>query len=117
MVNSNSIKIDAIKYEYITSGDKFADQGDKFFVCDVNLNLVSNYVNLGQLIQDIYQYNYYMKINSIDIYPYPKDKKLLLTSMSVRLYAHTQTEEEFLSGFLEEDENTVEGATTPIPQE
>ncbi len=117
MVNSNSIKIDSIEYKYITSGDKFVEQGDMFFVCDVNLKLVSNYINLGQLIQDIYQYNYYMKINSIDIYPYQKDKKVLLTSMSVRLYAHTQTEEEYLTSEFLTEENAVEGASTPIPQE
>ena len=89
----------------------FVEQGGNYFVCDVNLKLVSNYVNLGKLVQDIYQYPYYMKINNIDVYPYPKDKKILLTSMSVRLYAHTAPES------TEEEINIpVDGAETPLPQ-
>ena len=119
MVNSNSVKIDTISYQYNPPGDIFVAQQGAFFVCDVNLKLVSNYVNLGKLIQDIYQYPYYMKINSIDVYPYPKDKKVLLTTMSVRLFAHTQTAEVYFAEELAgaDDTDTVDGASTPIPQE
>ena len=112
MVHSNSIKIDSIDYKYNPDGDEFVAQGETYFVCDVNLKLVSNYVNLGKLIQDIYQYPYYIKINNIDVYPYPKDKKILLTSMSVRLYAHTSPEQ-----IEETDVPVLEGAETAIPQE
>jgi Tfp pilus assembly protein PilO len=112
MVHSNSIKIDSIDYKYNPDGDAFVAQGETYFVCDVNLKLVSNYVNLGKLIQDIYQYPYYIKINNIDVYPYPKDKKILLTSMSVRLYAHTAPEQ---TDDIEVP--TLEGAETSIPQE
>lgn len=117
MVHSNSIKIDSIDYKYNPSGDVFVQQGSTYFVCDVNLKLVSNYVNLGKLVQDIYQYPYYIKINNIDIYPYPKDKKILLTEMSVRLYAHTQPEEAYTSEDTSSVDGNIEGAQTPIPQE
>ena len=113
MVHANSIKIDSIDYQYNPEGDEFVKQGANYFVCDVNLKLVSNYVNLGKLIQDIYQYPYYIKINYIDVYPYPKDKKILLTSMSIRLYAHTAPESEEESS----DAQQIEGAGTPLPQE
>ncbi len=115
MVHSNSIKIDSIEYKYNPDNDNFVKQGSAYFVCDVNLKLVSNYVNLGKLVQDIYQYPYYMKINDIEVSPYAKDKKILLTTMSVRLYAHTSPEETY-----EEEQNSeapVNGAQTPIPQE
>ena len=112
MVHSNSIKIDAIDYQYNPEGDDFVNQNGVYFVCDVNLKLVSNYINLGKLIQDIYQYPYYIRINSIDVYPYPKDKKILLTSMGVRLYAHTSPDS------AEEDiALPTNGAEKPIPQE
>ena len=113
MVHSNSIKIDSIDYKYNPDGDEFVNQDGAYFVCDVNLKLVSNYVNLGKLIQDLYQYPYYIKINSIDVYPYPKDKKILLTSMSIRLYAHTAPDTPEDS----DDTPNLEGAETPIPQE
>ena len=112
MVHSNSIKIKSIDYQYNPNGDLFVAQGDQYFVCDVNMEIVSNYVSLGKLIQDLYQYPYYIRINSIDVIAYPKDKKILLTKISLRLYAHTTPVEQSLMS-----EQTVDGATTPLPQE
>lgn len=97
MVHANKIKIRAIDYKYNPEEDAFVKHGrDAYFVCDVDMELVSNYVNLGKLIQDIYQYNYYIKFNSIDVTPYPKDKKILITKLSLRLYARTEPDEQIL---------------------
>lgn len=91
MVHSNAVKIKSINYDYNPKSDEFVKFGkDVYFVCDINLELVSNYTNLGKFIQDIYQYPYYIKINKLDVKPYAKDKKVLLTSLSLRLYAHTE---------------------------
>lgn len=91
MVHSNAVKIKSINYDYNPKSDEFVKFGkDVYFVCDINLELVSNYTNLGKFIQDIYQYPYYIKINNLDVKPYAKDKKVLLTSLSLRLYAHTE---------------------------
>ena len=93
MVHANSIKIKAIDYTYNPETDAFVEFGkDIYFVCDINMELVSNYVNLGKLIQDIYQYPYYIKINELNVKPYSKDKKILLSNLSLRLYAHTEPE-------------------------
>ena len=115
MIHSNSIKIDSIEYTYNPDGDEFVKQNGTYFVCDVNLKLVSNYINLGKLIQDIYQYPYYIKINYIDVFPYPKDKKILLTSMSIRLYAHTAPEDE--ANEKSDEAAPIDGAQTPLPTE
>ena len=91
MFHSNSIKIKSIDYIHNPADDEFVKFGkDVYFVCDLNTEIVSNYVNLGKLIQDIYQYPYYIKINKIETKPYPKDKKILITNLSLRLYAHTE---------------------------
>lgn len=91
LLHTNSVKIKSIKYTYNPEDDAFVKFGkDVYFVCDVNLDLVSNYVNLGKLIQDLYQYPYYIKVNSIDIKPYPKDKTVLTTKLNLRLYANTE---------------------------
>lgn len=91
MVHSNSVKIKSIKYEYNPVSDAFVEFGKQvYFVCDVDMELVSNYVNLGKLIQDIYQYPYYIKINDLVVKPYSKDKKILLSALSIRMYAHTE---------------------------
>lgn len=95
MVHANSIKIKSIKYVYNPPEDSFVKFGkDVYFVCDVNMELVSNYVNLGKLVQDLYQYPYYIKINQLDVKPYAKDKKILLSNLSLRLYAHTEPKEQ-----------------------
>ena len=95
MIHANSVKIKSIDYLYNPEADAFVQFGkDVYFVCDVNMELVSNYRNLGKLIEDLYQYPYYIKINNVDVKPYQKDKKVLITNMSLRLYAHTSPEEE-----------------------
>ena len=95
MLHANSIKIKTIDYQYNPETDSFVKFGkDVYFVCDVNMELVSNYVNLGKFIQDIYQYPYYILINNVEVKPYQKDKKILITKFSLRLYAHTTPQEE-----------------------
>lgn len=106
MVHSNSVKIKAIDYTYNPETDAFVKFGkDIYFVCDVNMELVSNYVNLGKLIQDLYQYPYYIKINEIEVKPYQKDKKILITNLSLRMYAHTEPD----------DTTNLDSAATALP--
>lgn len=114
MIHANSVKIKSIDYTYNPETDTFVKFGkDVYFVCDVNMELVSNYVNLGKLIQDLYQYPYYIKINELDVKPYAKDKKILISTLSLRLYAHTAPDDA--------EDTTVaapalDGATTDLPQ-
>ena len=125
MVRANTIKIKSIDYKYNPKDDVFEKQkGSLYFVCDVNMEIISNYVNLGKLIQDIYQYPYYIKINTIEVIPYPKDKKVLLSKISMRLYAHTSPDNLLTSDIEEEDTDTssstskdkINGANVPLPQ-
>lgn len=99
MIHSNSIKIRSIDYIYNPESDNFVVYGkDAYFVCDVNMELVSNYKALGQLIEDLYKYPYYLKINSVKVNPYELDKKILITDMSLRLYARTSPEDQTKNG-------------------
>lgn len=116
MLHANSVKIKAIDYKYNPDTDAFVKFGkDVYFVCDVNMELVSNYVNLGKFIQDIYQYPYYIKINELDVKPYKKDKKILISKLSLRLYAHTAPEDVSTSD-AGLDSPAIDGATQPLPQ-
>lgn len=94
MIHSNSVKIKSLEYSYNPENDVFVKfDKDIYFVCDVDMELISNYVNLGKMLEDICQYPYYIKINGIDVKPYPKDKTILIANMSLRLYAHTRPDE------------------------
>lgn len=106
MVTSNGIKIKSIKPVFDSINDPFVNEGNKngdnYYVCDVTMDLISNYINLGKLVQDIYSYPSYIRINSLDIEPYNKDKKILLSKLSLRLYARTSpVEEEDLVGDID----------------
>lgn len=114
MLHANSVKVKSIDYKYNPQNDSFVSGGgDLYFVCDVNMELVSNYVNLGKLIQDIYQYPYYIRINELEVKAYPRDKKVLITKLSLRLYARTTVEE---SAEDSADASVLEGAETGLPQ-
>lgn len=104
MIHNNSVKIKSIEYKYNPEGDSFVENGkDKYFVCEIDLELVSNYTNLGKLIQDLYQYPYYIKICNISIKPLPRDKKILITNMSLVLYANTSPVDENAEEKIEAD--------------
>ena len=91
MLHSNSIKVRAIDYVYNPEDDIFVSSGNnQYFVCRINMELVSNYVNMGKFIQALYQYPYYIKIETVKVNPYDKDKKILITNMTLTLYARTQ---------------------------
>jgi Tfp pilus assembly protein PilO len=92
MMHSNSLRIKSIDYVYNPQGDEFVKAGKDYFVFDVNVELVSNYTNLGKFIQDLYQYPYYIKILDLKVKPYNRDKKILISDLSIRLYAHTDPE-------------------------
>lgn len=95
MIHASSIKIKSINYTYNPGDDAFVKFGkDSYFVSDVNLEIISNYTDLGKFIQDIYQYPYYIKINKVEVIPYAKDKKILLTYMSIRLYSRTEPQDD-----------------------
>ena len=118
MLHANSIKIRSIDYEYNPQADSFVKAGnDIYFVCDVKMELISNYVNLGKLIQDIYQYPYYIRINEVDVKPYAKDKKILISNLSLRLYAHTAPDDTATAVPSEAPAApALDGAATALPQ-
>ena len=114
MIHANGIKIKSISYDYNPESDPFVKDGGKenYFVCDINMEVISNYVNMGKFVQDAYQYPYYMRINEIDIKPYQKDKKILISNISLRLYAHTKPQEDLAN----DETETLSGASTALPQ-
>ena len=59
--SSNAVKIKSIDTTYNPKDDIFVLSGNgEYFVCDVKMELVANYVNLGKVIEDLYQYPYYL---------------------------------------------------------
>ena len=94
LAKQNNIKIRSIDYKYYPSDDPFVTQGGKenYFVCDLDMKLISNYRDLRNFIEALFQYSYYVKLNKINIEPHKTDKRILLSDFTIRLYAHTDIE-------------------------
>ncbi len=94
IAKQNNIKIRSIDYKYYPKDDPFVSKGGKenYFVCDLDMNLISNYKDLRNFVEALFQYSYYIKFNKINIVPYQTDKRILLSNLSIRLYSHTDIE-------------------------
>lgn len=82
------IKTQSVDYEFITPAKESSRNlvQNKFSVCNLTMNIITDYVTFEQFLQDIYSYNYLIKINSIEIIPYEKDKRMLLITLGLKLY-------------------------------
>lgn len=87
MAKYNGIKIYSIGYVYNPKDDEFVTQAsDKYNVCQLNLSLISDYLDLGSFLKDLYKYPYLINIGRLDTIPYPKNKKILMTNLQIKLY-------------------------------
>ena len=68
------------------------------------------------IFYSLYQYPYYIKINELEVKPYEKDKKILISNLSLRLYAHTEPDSETPVASSATDALPLNGAETQLPQ-
>ena len=88
ILRANLIKARAIDYEYDPEDDQFvANARDKYHVCRLTLELIADYKAYQRFLQDLYKHEHYLDIESIEITPYQKNKKILLINMKLKLYA------------------------------
>lgn len=88
LVRANQIKVRAIKYDYDPSDDAFVKgAGDKYNVARLNMEMVGNYSNYDNFLKEMYKHEHFLDIQSAEIVPYKKNKKVLLINFKVKLYA------------------------------
>lgn len=88
MAKYNGIKIFTIEYNYNPPEDEFVKgAADKYNVCDLNMDIISDYVDLESFIKELYKYPYLVNINKLNSMPYNKNKKILLTKLQLKLYS------------------------------
>ena len=56
----------------------------------VDFNFVGTYTNLNAFIKTIKDYKYLVKVRKMETYPYPENPKILLSNVSLILYAKTK---------------------------
>lgn len=87
MIKDSGVKIYALDYNYeVNSDDIVSQSGGKYMGCQLTLSLIGNYNQLKNLVIQFIKYPYLITINSIEIEPYEKDKKTLLSVIKITIY-------------------------------
>jgi len=94
ITRKNHIKTHSIQTIIDPEDDVFI-KGDKakFSACKINMKIISDYTDFKGFFEDLYKYPYLINVNSIEIYPYSKNKRILLINLSITLYANKSAEE------------------------
>jgi len=88
MAKYNQVKVYSVSYIYNPPDDEFVKGATSTYnVCQLNMQLVSDYRDLQTFLEDIYKYPYFVTIDKIELAPYMKDKKILLINLQLKLYA------------------------------
>lgn len=88
MAKYNGIKVYSIEYVYNPAEDDFVkNAAAQYNVCQLNMQLVSDYSDLESFLRELYKYPYLVNVEKLEITPYPKNKKILITALQIKLYA------------------------------
>ncbi|MBD5401795.1 hypothetical protein HDR58_03195 [bacterium] len=88
LVRANQIKVRAIKYDYDPADDNFVQGAkEKYNVARLNMEMIGNYSNYDNFLKEMYKHEHFLDLQSVEIVPYKKNKKVLLINFKVKLYA------------------------------
>lgn len=88
LVRANQIKVRSIKYDYDPNDDNFVQgAGDKYNVARLNMEMVGNYSSYDNFLKEMYKHEHFLDLQSLEIVPYKKNKRVLLINFKVKLYA------------------------------
>ena len=88
LVRANKIKVRSIKNDSTPKDDKFyQNAGAQYNVARLNMEMIANYVNYDNFLKELYKHEHFLDIESVKIVPYKKNKKILLISFNLKLYA------------------------------
>lgn len=88
LMRDNKIKTRSIKYDYDPQDDNFVKfAANRYHVCRVTAEMIGNYANFENFLRDLYKHEHYLEMSKIEIIPYQKNKKILLATVEIKLYA------------------------------
>jgi len=88
MAKYNGVKIYSIEYIYNPAEDEFVKGAPSLYnVCELNIALIADYPDLESFMKELYKYPYLINIDKVELAPYQKNKRLLLTNLRIKLYA------------------------------
>lgn len=88
LIRANQIKVRSISYDYNPTDDEFVKNAtDKYNVARLNMEMIGTYTNYDNFLKEMYKHEHFLDIQSVEIVPYKKNKKILLINCKVKLYA------------------------------
>lgn len=88
IIRVNKIKTRSIKYDYDPQDDNFVKNvGNKYHVCRITAEMIGNYSNFENFLRELYKHEHFLEISKIEIVPYEKNKRILLATLQIKLYA------------------------------
>lgn len=94
MSKYNDVKVFSINYTYNPTDDEFVMQSaNNYNVCQLDMELVADYKNFGSFMQELFKYPYLINIDNIEMIAYPKNKKILLIKLKLKLYTKKQAQD------------------------
>lgn len=94
ILRKNHIKTHSIRSVIDPEDDVFI-KGDKahYSANKLDLKIITDYSDFNAFLEDIYRYPYLININTIEVYPYIKNKRILLVNLEMTLYAEKSPED------------------------
>lgn len=88
LIRANKIKVRSIKYDYDPQDDNFVKgAGGNYNVARLNMEMVGNYINYDNFLKELYKHEHFLDIQSVEIVPYRKNKRILLINFKLKLYS------------------------------
>ena len=88
IVRESKIKMRSVKYDYDPQDDNFVkNAGNRYQVCRVTADMIASYSNFASFLRELYKHEHFLEISKIEITPYEKNKRILLISLQIKLYA------------------------------
>lgn len=88
LIRANKIKVRSIKYDYDPKDDNFVKgAGASYNVARLNMEMIANYVNYDNFLKELYKHEHFLDIQSVEIVPYRKNKRILLINFKLKLYS------------------------------
>ena len=121
LLRENKVKARSVKYDYDPQDDNFVkNAANKYHVCRVSAEMIANYADFANFVRELYKHEHFLEISKIEIVPYQKNKRILLISFQIKLYAQRDpssvVETPAPSENNGDNSNNANGQTPPSPQ-
>ena len=88
LIRANKIKVRSMKMDPDPDDDAFKiGAPDDYNVARLNLEMVADYTSFNIFLKELYKHDHFLDIESVEIVPYKKNKRILLINFKIKLYA------------------------------